>query len=202
MKNSFSFMKSLSLLLLLSIFTNIQAQNLLLEQHSNSLLKKESQRSIDYFDFGSRHSNSMIFSILLPGAGQTYFGHEIKGAAISISYFGSVVTAILANNNFKAREERIEILTQDYLKADKFSTAEKIWNDIQTEINNREINERNRTLFTITAAAIWVYGIVDLIYFTDDQGDTSFALKDNSPIQISTQITGDFTGIALKLNLP
>lgn len=195
-------MKKILLIVFIAAFANIIAQSSINEINHSSVLKKESQTQYDYLDIGTRASNSLIYSIVLPGAGHTYFGHELKGAAISVAYFGSIVTAILANNNFKAREERIEILTQEYLKADKFANADKIWSEIQTQKNYRDINERNRTIFTITAAAIWAYGIFDLIYFTDDIGDTSFSMNENSSVNLSAQLSGEYTGIALKINLP
>lgn len=195
-------MKYFVLLITLSAFSNSNSQSLNKFENSNSIVKQENRSAPDYFTFGTRPSNSLVYSIVFPGAGHTYYGHEIKGAAISVAYFGSIVTAILSNNNFKAREERIEILTQDYLKADKFTTADKIWNEIQTEKRNRDINQTNRTIFTAAALAVWAYGIVDLIYFTADLGDTSFANGETAPVNLSAQVSGDFRGIVLKINLP
>lgn len=201
-KNKINAMKYFTLLITLFGLTNSFSQELNGLENSKSIVQQESRSAPDYFSFGTRPSNSLVYSIVLPGAGHTYYGHEIKGAAISVAYFGSVVTAILSNNNFKAREERIEILTQDYLKADRFTNADKIWSDIQTEKRNRDINQTNRTIFTVAAFAVWAYGIVDLIYFTDDRGDNSFANDETSPVNLSAQVSGDFRGIALKINLP
>lgn len=201
-KNKINSMKYFTLLITLFAFTNSFSQELRGLGNNNAIVQQENGGVPDYFSFGTRPSNSLVYSIVFPGAGHTYYGHEIKGAAISVAYFGSVVTAILSNNNFKAREERIEILTQDYLKADKFTTADKIWSDIQTEKRNRDINQLNRTIFTFAAFAVWAYGIVDIIYFTDDRGDNSFAYDETSPVNLSAHVSGDFRGVALKINLP
>ncbi len=67
---------------------------------------------IKIFD-DSRYLKAAIFSVFIPGAGQAYLGHTWKGAALTLGFVGSGVTAILAQNNFTGREDRIKTLLAD-----------------------------------------------------------------------------------------
>lgn len=151
-------------------------------------------------EYGTREFYALVLSSLIPGSGQTYLGHEYKGAAITLGFVGTTIGAVIAHNNFLAREDRIEVLTRDYNQASEFSKAEQLWRQIKTEENNRKYDNERRAIFGISAAVIWVYNIIDILFLTDDKGEDVFA--SNSPSNIDFITGADFSGIALKINLP
>lgn len=146
-----------------------------------------------------RNLYAFAISFFIPGGGQTFLGHHLKGAAITLGFYGTAVASIIAHNNFTGREDRIEVLTQEYKKASDFDEANFIWNEIKTEENNRKYDNQRRKIFGFTAAAIWVYNIVDILFFSEDQGEDIFSLIDEN-LNIINEAA--YSGIALKINLP
>ncbi len=156
-----------------------------------------------FFDveFTPRRTRALIFSSFIPGAGQTYLGNELKGMAISVAFYGTALTAVIAHNNAQGREDRIKVLTQEYSTKGNYKDAEKVWQAILTEKSNRDNDYDRRSLFTWTAVAVWVYNVFDLIFLTEDQGENQFSLS-NPVIDMELVTNHDFNGVALKLILP
>ncbi len=157
-----------------------------------------------FIDLNSRRTKSIIFSTLIPGSGQTYLGDSWKGAAITLAFFGSALTAVLNYNNFIAREDRIKTLTDSYKLSANYYEAESYYQEILKEKSARDLNTTRRKIFTIAAAAIWAYNIVDIIFFTDDVGENKIVLKNNTDgkIGLSFESVNDYNSLALKINLP
>ncbi|HPI38531.1 MAG TPA: DUF5683 domain-containing protein [Ignavibacteriaceae bacterium] len=149
-----------------------------------------------------RYVRSIIFSFIIPGAGQTYTGNELKGAAFTLSFFGTALGAILNNNNFNGREERISNLLTEYKNAGTFATANSIWSQIVDEKTNRDNDNTRRKIFTYAAIGIWLLNMADVIFYNTDAGPDEFAKADNSKFQFAIQSMDNFNGIALKYNLP
>jgi len=149
-----------------------------------------------------RYVRSIIFSFLIPGAGQTYTGNHLKGTAITITFFGTALGAILNNNNFNGREERIKNLLANYQNAGDFVTADKFWNEIQNEKVNRDNDNNRRKIFTYATIGLWLLNMADIIFYNEDHGPDEFARTNSSKFQIAIESTDSFNGIALKYNLP
>lgn len=156
-----------------------------------------------WLDWSDRETKATWLSIVIPGSGQTYLGHEYKGAGITLGFFASALTAILAENNFTGRQDRIKTLTNDYKAAGNYNLANTYWNQIQFEKGNRDNDLKRRNIFIAVTAAVYIYNIIDIIYFTEDYGGVEFAL---APAYKSTELfggqTASFTGLALHVNLP
>jgi hypothetical protein len=120
---------------------------------------------------------------------------------ISLAFYGTALTAIVAHNNAKGREDRIKVLTQEYITKGNYEDAEEVWKTILSEKENRDNDYTRRSIFTWCAVGVWVYNIVDVIFLTEDQGETDFA-SSNSQIELDIVGDNDFHGVALKLNLP
>lgn len=163
--------------------------------------KIQDERGFFDVDFTPRKIKSLIFSTIIPGSGQTYLGSELKGMGISLAFYGTALSAIIAHNNAQGREDRIKVLTQEYNTKGNFNDAEKVWKTLLDEKANRDNDYDRRSLFSWLAAGVWVYNIVDVIFLTDDQGENEFSLN-NSTIDINLVTQNDFNGVALKLNLP
>jgi hypothetical protein len=152
-------------------------------------------------DFTPRKTKALIFSTFVPGSGQTFLGNGLKGMAITLSFYGTALAAIIAHNNAQGREDRIKVLTQDYNTKGNYNDAEKVWQTIVEEKGNRDNDYDRRSLFSWLAAGVWVYNVFDVIFLSDDQGENEFSLK-NPAIDLNLVTFNDFNGVALKLNLP
>lgn len=156
-----------------------------------------------FFDveFTPRKTKALIFSSLIPGSGQTYLGNELKGMGISLAFYGTALAAVIAHNNAQGREDRIKVLTQEYKTKGNYSDAEKVWQTILGEIDNRDNDYDRRSIFTWLAVGVWAYNIFDLIFLTDDRGESEFSYN-NPLIDLNLITHNDYNGVALKLNLP
>lgn len=156
-----------------------------------------------FFDveFTPRKTKALVFSTFIPGSGQTYLGNELKGMGISLAFYGTALAAIIAHNNALGKEDRIQVLTQDYNTKGNYNDAEKVWQTILTEKAGRDNDYNRRAIFTWLAVGVWVYNVFDVVFLTDDQGENAFSFN-NQIIDLNLITQNDFNGVALKLNLP
>jgi hypothetical protein len=187
------------LVILLTIFRlDLSAQQSLAYQTTPSY-----EQPSGWLDFSNREVRAAWLSAIIPGAGQTFLGHDYKGAGITLGFYGSLLTTILAENNFNARQDRIQTLTTDYKGAGNYNLADYYWSQIQFEKGNRDNDVKRRNLFIAVTAALYVYNMIDILYLTEDKGGVSFSfapeLKDFEGVN---GVTSLYSGIALKINLP
>lgn len=168
----------------------------LLEEIKNISVNKNSEEK-----FTLRQIHGIILSAIVPGSGQSYLGNTLKGAAITIGFFGTGVWAMIAHNNMTGREDRIKVLTTEYNSKGTYLEAETVWKKIEAERILRDDDYKRRQIFTYTSIGIWIYNMIDVIFLTSDNGIDSFVLK-NKDVQIDLASHGNYNGIALKLFLP
>ena len=156
-----------------------------------------------FFDveFTPRKTKALIFSSLIPGSGQTYLGNELKGMGLSLAFYGTALAAVIAHNNAQGREDRIKVLSQEYKTKGNYKDAERVWQTILGEIDNRDNDYDRRAIFSWLAVGVWVYNIFDVIFLTDDRGESEFSYN-NHTIDLNLITHNDYNGVALKLNLP
>ena len=156
-----------------------------------------------FFDveFTPRKIKASILSTIVPGSGQTYLGNEIKGMALSLSFFGSALAGIIAHNNASGREDRIKVLTQEYISKGNYDDAEKVWQSILAEKSERDNDYKRRSIFSWLAVGVWIYNVIDVIFLTDDFGENEFS-SNNKLFDINYFTRNDLNGIELKLTLP
>lgn len=197
MRNFFSY-KLIILLLLSWLYGKPVAA-----QEKPESLSFQKNAASDWLDWSDRKTKAVWLSILIPGSGQTYLGHDYKGAGLTLGFFASTLTAILAENNFSGRQDRINTLTNDYKGAGNYNLANTYWTQIQFEKGNRDNDLKRRNIFIAVTAAVYIYNVIDILYLTDDFGGVEFSM---APAYNSVELfggeTASFTGIALHLNLP
>lgn len=150
----------------------------------------------------SRRTTALIYSCVMPGSGQTMLGHTYKGLGFTLSAFGSVLTALISHNNFVARNERLDALEYQYANATNWVSAEVIYGAMRTAHGEMVSDRDRRNLFIGIAAVIWTANIVDLVYNTEDEGETLFSL---APVTSSSAAAGvvaqhnPFVSVSLRL---
>lgn len=127
----------------------------------------------------SRRMTALMYSCILPGSGQTMLGHTYKGVSFSVVAFGSILTAAISHNNYIARNERLDALEYQYGVATNWISANQIYTDM-IGVQKKLVQDRDRrNIFLIVSAVVWTANVVDLLYNTEDMGQTLFS-EDNS----------------------
>ncbi len=135
-------------------------------------------------ELASRRTTATIYSCILPGSGQTMFGHTYKGVGFTLLAFGSALTAGISHNNFVARNERLDALEFNYANASTWENANLIYNSMQGAHSQLKRDKNRRDLFLVVSAVIWVSNIIDIMYLTEDQGQSLFSsAKSEPPLQ-------------------
>ncbi len=117
-----------------------------------------------------RKITALIYSTFIPGAGQFYLGHKLKGAIFTISAFGSLVTAIVSENNLVGGNERLENLEIQYQSTMNWEKADQIWQEMLQVKSDIDKDYKRRNLFIGITAGIWLANIIDVLFFTPDKG--------------------------------
>ncbi|MBM4174570.1 MAG: hypothetical protein FJ213_00110 [Ignavibacteria bacterium] len=145
-------------------------------------------------EWNVRKITGLAYSTFVPGSGQFYLGHKLKGSLITVGFLASFVTAIVSHNNFISNRERLDNLKYEYYSADRYALAEELWKQIKEVHDEQKVNERKRTISSFISAGIWALNIIDYLFFTDDLGvaDFSNTLKINDNL-ISTDLQTIFS---------
>lgn len=128
----------------------------------------------------SRRITGLAYSVFIPGSGQYFLGHKLKGALLTLGFIGSLVTTVVSANDFIGNRERMDNLKIQYQSADKYSAAENIWKQIVDVHDQQVANQKRRDIFMIVSAVLWTYNIVDYIFLTEDLGIQDFAQNKNN----------------------
>ncbi|NUN07688.1 MAG: hypothetical protein HUU54_00755 [Ignavibacteriaceae bacterium] len=156
----------------------------------------------NFFDLNSKYSKALILSVLVPGAGQVYLGNNLKGTGITVAFWGAAVTAMLAQNNFLGREDRIKLLTTEYKNSGTYTLAERYYTDILFEKGNRDNDYKRRNLFNIITAVLYVYNIADILFLTEDLSADDVLGQISTDIRYDAAHLGTNNIVELKIYLP
>ncbi len=144
---------------------------------------QSSDRSFFDIQWSERKMIGVVLSTLVPGSGQTYLGHQTKGAVLTLTTLGSALVAVLSENNVSGRNERLDELKVQYGLSIRYVDADDLWRRMVETKGILDRNQRQRDLFIKVAAALWVVNIVDVLLFTEDEGEKTFGARmEESPI--------------------
>ncbi|MEN3038495.1 MAG: DUF5683 domain-containing protein [Candidatus Kryptonium sp.] len=127
-------------------------------------------QSSDESFISKRKLTALTYSTFIPGAGQFYLGHKIKGAFFTLTTFGSLITAVVSQNNLVGGNERLENLEIQYQSTMNWERAEQIWQEMLQVKANIDRDYKRRNLFLGITAGLWVVNIIDVLLFTPDKG--------------------------------
>ena len=157
----------------LSLYTALQMTDSVQSGERIQLSSEESQ---------SRKTTALIYSCVLPGSGQTMLGHTYKGVSFTVVAFGSILTAAISHNNYIARNERLDALEYQYSIATNWISANQLYTDM-IGVQKKLVQDRDRrNIFLLVSAGVWTANIVDLLYNTEDMGQTLFSDDHSMPM--------------------
>lgn len=136
-----------------------------------------------FFDirWSERKLVGVVLSTIVPGSGQTYLGHQTKGALFTLGTLGSALVAGLSENSVIGRNERLDELKAQYATAVRYVDSEVLWRKMVETKEILDRNRRQRDRFVRIAAVLWVANIVDVLLFTDDEGEKTFGAVQQTP---------------------
>jgi len=132
-----------------------------------------------------RRTTALLYSFVVPGSGQTMLGEPYKGVGITLTAFGSLLTSIISHNNFIARNERLDALEFQYANAESWINADYSYQEMRSAHQQLQRDRNRRDLFIVVTAVVWSLNIVDVLYNTEDHGESLFSLnslQNNSPV--------------------
>lgn len=125
--------------------------------------------------FSGRKQTALLYSIVVPGSGQTMLGSPYKGFGFTILGFGSALTTLISHNNFVASNERLDALEFQYRNSTTWESSDAIFrslNETYTKMNNYK---KMRNTFAVISVVVWTLNIADVIFFTEDEGESVFS---------------------------
>lgn len=144
----------------------IQSLSLAQLNYQNNFLKLKDD---DGF-LSKRKLTALTYSTFIPGAGQFYLGHKLKGAIFTLVAFGSLTTTIVSHNNLISESERLENLEIQYQSTLNWEKAEQIWQEMLQVKSDADRDYKLRNLFLKITIGVWVANIIDVLFFTSDKG--------------------------------
>lgn len=175
----FSFIILVSLLSVPSLYAQIGESGTYMLAHAlltqdSALTTPAQQREMQ---MTSRRTTALLYSLAMPGSGQTMLGHPYKGVGFTLAAFGSLLTAVISHNNFVASNERLDALEFQYANATNWVSANTLYNDMIGVEQQLKQHRSKRNIFIVVTAVIWSVNIVDVLYNTEDEGQTVFSQR-------------------------
>ncbi len=134
--------------------------------------------------FGGRKGTAAIYSLIMPGSGQTMLGSPYKGFTFTFVAFGSALTTLISHNNFVASNERMDALEFQYKSSTTWETSDLLYTHMK-ETHTKLVRYKNmRNTFAVISAIVWSLNIADVLFNTEDEGEIIF-----SSISITTAPT-------------
>lgn len=123
-----------------------------------------------------RKSTALLYSIILPGSGQTMLGSPYKGFGFTLVGFGSALTTLISHNNFVASNERLDALEFQYRNSTTWEASNQIYKSLNETYTKMKSYQKMRNTFALVSAVVWTFNIVDVMFLTEDEGESVFSM--------------------------
>lgn len=143
---------------------------------------------IDFSSF--RYRKAVIMSILIPGAGQTYFGQTTKGAAFSVVTIGSLVAGYVYYSDIVSNNERLQDVRTKYKSAGNYNDAQVQYLEMVALAEQSDRYKTRRNICFAVAGTAWVLNIADMMFNTTDQGRDDMLAAATGKLQVISQADG------------
>ena len=125
--------------------------------------------------FNGRKSTAVIYSLIIPGSGQTWLGSPYKGFGFTFVAFGCGLTTLISHNNFVASNERLDALEFQYKTSTTWEYSNLIYTSMIESHSKMVKYKKMRNSFAVISAVVWSLNIADLLFNTDDEGEVIFS---------------------------
>ena len=125
--------------------------------------------------FDGRKSTAAIYSLFVPGSGQTMLGSPYKGFGITFLAFGSALTTLISHNNFVASNERLDALEFQYKTSTTWESSNNLYTSMNDAYKKLVLYKKTRNTFVIISAIVWTLNIADVLLNTEDEGEVVFS---------------------------
>lgn len=149
--------------------------------------------------FEGRKGTALLYSLLVPGSGQTMLGSPYKGSGFAVLAFGSALTTLISQNNFVASNERLDALEYQYSTSTSWETSDAIYRLLKETNEKRNRYQKMRNTFAYISTAIWVLNIADVLFYTEDKGEAIFSMIQLQ--QTAVVLAGNYTDTQSQLTL-
>ena len=123
-----------------------------------------------------RKSIALLYSIVIPGSGQTMLGSPYKGFGFTLVGFGSALTTLISHNNFVASNERLDALEFQYRNSTTWESSNQIYKSLKETHTKMKNYQKMRNTFAFISAVVWTFNIVDVMFLTEDEGESIFSM--------------------------
>ena len=140
---------------------------------------------------------AVVLSAVFPGLGQIGLGARAKGMSIFVAQLTTLLVAINANENYKTVKGRHAQETEQYLalrQGGRFEQAQQRWNVVQDMEDDLDRYHRWRQVGYL-AAGIYVYNMIDILFFTQPSTDEQTSTPVPNRLQLSARIIDRSPGI-------
>ncbi len=171
---------------------------------TDSTVSGPAAASVNWKDglFEGRKAKAVLYSLIIPGSGQTMLGSPYKGFSITFTAFGSALTTLISHNNFVASNERLDALEFQYKTATTWEVSNNLYTSMNETYTKLQRYKKMRNSFAIISAVVWTLNIADVMFNTGDEGEVIFSyLSLDAKEKIFASGLHDFQ-YALKLTLP
>jgi hypothetical protein len=150
----------------------------------------------------NRKTTATIYSVFVPGSGQTMLGSPYKGVGFTIAAFGSVLTALISQNNFIASNERLDALEFQYKNSTTWVSSDVIYRSMIETHEKMLKYKKQRNTFILISALVWSANILDVVFNTEDEGDVLFSSVSISAVPLASNGVHPQPTVTLSLRLP
>jgi hypothetical protein len=154
--------------------------------------------------FSGRKGTAALYSLFIPGSGQTMLGSPYKGVSFTVLAFGTALTSVISHNNFVASNERLDALEFQYKTSTTWVVSQSLYtsmNDVHTKMSRYQ---KTRNTFAVIAALVWTANLADVMFNTEDEGEAVFSSVtiENQPMVLADGTVAQQQRIHVSIPLP
>lgn len=125
--------------------------------------------------FDGRRETATIYSLFIPGSGQTMLGSPYKGFSFTFAVFSSALTSLISHYNFVASNERLDALEFQYKTSTTWQVSNSLYSSMIEAHSKMNKYKKTRDTFAAVSAVVWALNVADVVFNTTDEGESAFS---------------------------
>lgn len=154
--------------------------------------------------FAGRKGTAALYSLFIPGSGQTMLGSPYKGVAFTVLAFSTALTSVISHNNFVASNERLDALEFQYKTSTTWVVSQSLYTSMLDVHEKMNRYQRTRNTFAVIATVVWTANLADVMFNTQDEGEAVFSSVtiDQQPMMLADGTMTQQSRIQISIPLP